>query len=653
MTPNLNGVNAVLDRISAVQSRFSTEPRGGVVGGASSGTSFDSTLDLLSGGTGDGSSTDGLDPKMLRAQMFRALTTSPTGTADTSTPAIGGSDAVTAAKKYLGVPYVWGGTDPASGLDCSGLVQRAFADLGVTVPRTSGEQAQIGTAVASLDAARPGDLIAFGQPVNHIGIYAGNRQMVVAPHRGDVVKVQEIIATPVAIRRVLPETSSSTTAPAIASLLGVDGNMTVAQLLASVLRNAGANGTTTSAASTVAGTPSLASADASPYSELFQAAGAKYGIDPDVLAAVARAESSMDPTAVSAAGAQGLMQLMPATAAELGVDPMQPTQAIDGAARLLSRHLEHFGSLDLALAAYNAGGGAVSRYNGIPPYSETQAYVRTILADLAVRSSDASSATGTITRFASPAMLTGTGSGTTTITVTSPTTPTPTTPTPSATPTTTKPTTTTPAIVTPTTATTPTPTAPTTAPAVTSAVVTGPPITRPDPSSPISKPTATAWGPNTQTQVTSQGGTNGTTWEALGYLKPAAAAAVTGTVPKAKGPVALGVLRILQNATPAQLASKEFRQTLNDVNRDSLGHPTAPDVIEVDPAKDPAPVTDPNPNTGAPVAKAATTSPAPASSATASSATASSGIAAVAAPAAAQPTLARILPSTPAARVTT
>ena len=207
--------------------------------------------------------------------------------------------------------------------------------------------------------------------------------------------------------------------------------------------------------------------------------------------------------------------------------------------------------------------------------------------------------------------------------------------------------------MTPTTATAPTPTAPTTAPAVTSAVVTGPPITRPDPSSPISKPTATAWGPNTQTQVTSQGGTNGTTWEALGYLKPAAAAAVTGTVPKAKGPVALGVLRILQNATPAQLASKEFRQTLNDVNRDSLGDPTAPDVIEVDPAKDPAPVTDPNPNTGAPVAKAATTSPAPASSATASSATASSGIAAVAAPAAAQPTLARILPSTPAARVTT
>jgi len=117
-----------------------------------------------------------------------------------------------------------------------------------------------------------------------------------------------------------------------------------------------------------------------PFSDLFEQAGARHGVDPALLAAVAQVESGYDSRAVSHAGARGLMQLMPATASGLGVtDPFDPAQAVDGAARLLAGHLERFGSTELALAAYNAGPGAVARHGGIPPYAETQAYVPKVL----------------------------------------------------------------------------------------------------------------------------------------------------------------------------------------------------------------------------------------------------------------------------------
>jgi soluble lytic murein transglycosylase-like protein len=105
------------------------------------------------------------------------------------------------------------------------------------------------------------------------------------------------------------------------------------------------------------------------------------GVPPALLAAVLQVESGFDPAATSPAGARGIAQLMPGTAASLGVgDPFDAEQAIPGAARLLARHLEEFGSPALALAAYNAGPGAVRRYGGVPPFAETQAYVPRVLA---------------------------------------------------------------------------------------------------------------------------------------------------------------------------------------------------------------------------------------------------------------------------------
>lgn len=134
----------------------------------------------------------------------------------------------------------------------------------------------------------------------------------------------------------------------------------------------------------VAGPSSLPAS--TPYADLFGKAAAKYGVDAELLATVAKHESSFNPRAVSPAGAQGLMQLMPGTARGLGVaDPFDPAQAIDGAARLLRDLKREFGRTDLALAAYNAGPGAVHKYNGIPPYPETQNYVRSIMSDLGSR----------------------------------------------------------------------------------------------------------------------------------------------------------------------------------------------------------------------------------------------------------------------------
>ncbi len=104
-------------------------------------------------------------------------------------------------------------------------------------------------------------------------------------------------------------------------------------------------------------------------------ASARNGIDAPVMASLVWSESGFRPTVVSHAGAIGLAQLMPGTAAGLGVDPWDPEENLDGGARYLAQQIDRFGSLELGLAAYNAGPGNVIRYGGIPPFAETQIYV--------------------------------------------------------------------------------------------------------------------------------------------------------------------------------------------------------------------------------------------------------------------------------------
>ncbi len=325
------GIAEIQSRVAAIQSRIAVISGQGApmdAVGTSSTARTTSTYASMS-------STDFAN-ELQNASALQAAGSSPRGDAGLTT----GDAVVSDAKRYLGVPYVWGGTDPATGLDCSGLVQRVYKDLGISLPRVSQDQAKSGTPVASLADARPGDLLVFRKDASHIAIYAGNNQMVEAPRPGLQVRLTTVTDTPTAIRRVLP---SAPTSPASASL-------------------------------DLTGRPSGASA----YQSLFDAATAKYGLPQGILSAVAKAESGYNPRAHSSAGAVGLMQIMPSTAAGLGVDPTDPVQAVDGAARILSGNLKKFGSVPLALAAYNAGGGAVSRYGGIPPFAETQSYVRKV-----------------------------------------------------------------------------------------------------------------------------------------------------------------------------------------------------------------------------------------------------------------------------------
>lgn len=270
-----------------------------------------------------------------------------------------GQAVVDEAKKYLGLPYVWGGTDGTKGLDCSGLVQLVYKNLGYDLPRVSNQQASAGRPVASMAQAQPGDLIAWDNSsrnngVDHIAIYIGNGKMIEAPRTGLDIRIIDVPSTPDVIRRIIPDAPAAGATSSMSSL---------------------------SALSSLAGASPVAGGAGAQFAQLFASAGAKHGVSSQLLAAVAKQESGFNPNAVSPAGAQGLMQLMPATAKGLGVsNSFDPTQAVDGAAKLLRTLTDRFGSTELALAAYNAGPGAVMRHNGVPPYSETQNYVRSITA---------------------------------------------------------------------------------------------------------------------------------------------------------------------------------------------------------------------------------------------------------------------------------
>ncbi|WP_226346422.1 transglycosylase SLT domain-containing protein [Agilicoccus flavus] len=421
-----------------------------------------------------------------------AATSGPTATTATSGPsAVTATDGtarvdrlVASAKKYLGVPYRWGGTNPRTGLDCSGFTQLVYRENGISLPRVARAQQDVGTRIGSLADAKAGDLLFFGDPATHVTMYLGDGKMIHAPRTGDVVKIAEVYRKPTTIRRYLPDsafvsgttrgagttgdarldgvgsapaasmapsaTTGPTSAPGVSAVQSARAASAVSAARAAVANAAislgsssAATGATTSAggwagapvddtwgdASATAAKSGVANLlgdglggveDATPAASvvnattavrpamtrlgrtgaalpgsvlaqapatlqaLFTAAEAKYGVSADLLAAVAKQESNFTTTAVSHAGARGLMQLMPGTARGLGVrDSFDPAQAVDGAARLLRDHLKTFdGSVRLALAAYNAGAGAVRRYDGVPPYAETQNYVRKIMANL-------------------------------------------------------------------------------------------------------------------------------------------------------------------------------------------------------------------------------------------------------------------------------
>ena len=134
------------------------------------------------------------------------------------------------------------------------------------------------------------------------------------------------------------------------------------------------------AAPAAASTPAAGGATA--YDDLITASATRNGVDPALLKGLIRQESNFDPNAGSPAGARGLAQLMPSTAASLGVgDPTNPAAAIEGGARYLREQLDSFGgSVPLALAAYNAGPAAVTRAGGVPPFAETRHYVQQVQA---------------------------------------------------------------------------------------------------------------------------------------------------------------------------------------------------------------------------------------------------------------------------------
>lgn len=171
--------------------------------------------------------------------------------------------------------------------------------------------------------------------------------------------------------------AASLAAPAAAQVLSIadDGAVTT---------YAGPSVHTTQGA-TVIGQTSTSAARATPaeVSAAILAASARHAVPATVVEAVAWQESRLNQAAVSPKGARGIMQLMPGTALGLGVDASDFKANIDGGTAYLAQQIRRFGDLRLALAAYNAGPEAVSRYGGIPPYAETQAYVRSILLRLA------------------------------------------------------------------------------------------------------------------------------------------------------------------------------------------------------------------------------------------------------------------------------
>lgn len=195
------------------------------------GTATTTAASAVSAASAAASATAGAGSQPdFSALLNTAIGTAGAGTGVQGGDGVSGPDVTTAAMKYLGVPYVFGGED-ASGMDCSGLVQRVYADLGIEVPRLVSGQMGVGTEVPSLAEAQPGDLIVTDN-ADHIVIYAGDNKVIHAPYEGRTVSLQERWfdeSDIVTIRRIVPAESAGTAAGTAALAVQALAGTTTAQ----------------------------------------------------------------------------------------------------------------------------------------------------------------------------------------------------------------------------------------------------------------------------------------------------------------------------------------------------------------------------------------------------------------------------------------
>jgi cell wall-associated NlpC family hydrolase len=190
------GFSAVMARIAEIQRGFAPVSSPASPASSASGSDFASVLAGVQGGqatAGASAATGALTASVMPGGSARQ------------------QQVVDVAKQYLGVPYVYGGTDPSHGLDCSGFVQLVYRRLGIELPRVTYDQVKVGQPVDRADL-QPGDLVfkvGDGNRVNgHVGIYIGGGQWINAPHTGDVVKIAPLPTNITAIRRIIPNGGS-------------------------------------------------------------------------------------------------------------------------------------------------------------------------------------------------------------------------------------------------------------------------------------------------------------------------------------------------------------------------------------------------------------------------------------------------------------